>query len=237
MELVSPLAFAYAFLNSPLSPSAFGSSPPLSLSHPPTFLAVLFLTHYANRALISPLRTPSRSKSSLIIPIAGAGFNIINGPLLGAYLSSPAARAHTAGAFGSARFWAGIALWAAGLAGNIAHDEILLNIRRRRQAQTNNTKEGGKEHYAVPHGLLFRLVSFPNYFCEWAEWLGFALAAAPLPSFASGSALLASISPPWIFLLAEFFTMLPRAWRGHKWYHSKFPDYPKERKVVIPYLL
>ncbi|KAG6331669.1 hypothetical protein ID866_7417 [Astraeus odoratus] len=31
--------------------------------------------------------------------------------------------------------------------------------------------------------------------------------------------------------------MLPRALNGHSWYHDKFPEYPKERKVVVPFLL
>lgn len=236
MELVSPLAFLHAYLSSPLSHSSFNSPPPLTPTHPPNLLAFLFLAHYANRALISPLRTPSRSKSALAIPLAAAAFNILNGSLMGAYLSSPAAHAYLAHAYSSPRFWAGLALWAAGFAGNIAHDEILLNIRRSRNSQDKGSA-GGKEHYAIPHGGLFTLVSFPNYFCEWAEWLGFALAAAPPPSLASGAMLLATIAPPWTFLLAEVVTMFPRAWRGHKWYHSKFPDYPKERRAIVPFLL
>ena len=41
----------------------FPNAPSLSLSHPPTILAAAHI--YLNRALISPLRTPSRSKSHL----------------------------------------------------------------------------------------------------------------------------------------------------------------------------
>ena len=72
MELVSPLAFSNSYLRSPLSPTSnlaltsptrlFPNAPPLSLAHPSTLLALLFVTHYVNRALISPLRTPSRSQ-------------------------------------------------------------------------------------------------------------------------------------------------------------------------------
>ncbi|KAI0653511.1 3-oxo-5-alpha-steroid 4-dehydrogenase-domain-containing protein [Cubamyces menziesii] len=253
MELISPAFFIYTFLHSPLSPP--GASPSLALSHPPTFLSALFLLHYLNRALISPLRTPSRSKSHLLVPLSAIAFNSVNGSLLGTYLSSPAADAFLDGAFARPRFWAGVALWALGLVGNVVHDEILLNIRRKAKAKgkgkahesnggakdddDNNgkAKRNAQEHYAIPHGLLYRFISYPNYFCEWMEWLGFALAASPAPSCTSFAAFLATVSPPWLFVFSEFFLMFPRAWKGHKWYHSRFPDYPKERKAVIPFLL
>ncbi|RPD57741.1 hypothetical protein L226DRAFT_615174 [Lentinus tigrinus ALCF2SS1-7] len=252
MELVSFGTFIYTYTHSPLSPEAVGTSPPLTLTHPPTFLAALFLTHYLNRALISPLRTPSRSTSHLSVVLSAVVFNTLNGSLLGAYLSSPPAQAFLAGAFQRPLFWFGVALWAAGFAGNIYHDEILLNIRRNAKAKGKDKAPGanadaddnnGKdkksrgEHYAVPHGALYRFISYPNYFCEWAEWLGFALAAAPAPSFVSVAAFTASVTPPWIFFFNEIWAMLPRAYRGHKWYHNRFPDYPKERKAVIPFVL
>lgn len=257
MELVAFFTFTYTYIHSPLSPKAFGTSPPLTPTHPPTFLAALFLTHYLNRALISPLRTPSRSNSHLIVVLSAFVFNILNGSLMGAYLSSPAASAYLAGAFQRPRFWFGVAIWAVGFAGNIYHDEILLNIRRTAKAKgkgkapashdddddSKNGKDKDKngtperEHYAIPHGALYRFISYPNYFCEWAEWLGFALAAAPAPSVTSVAAFAASVAPPWVFFLNEIWLMLPRAYKGHQWYHSRFPDYPKERKVVVPFVL
>ncbi|KAI8973963.1 3-oxo-5-alpha-steroid 4-dehydrogenase-domain-containing protein [Trametes punicea] len=254
MELIAPTTFLYTFLQSPLSPTAAGSAPPLTLTHPPTFLAALFLLHYLNRAIISPLRTPSRSKSHIMVPLSAVGFNVINGALLGAYLSSPTAQAFLAGGFERPQFWAGVVLWAVGLVGNIAHDEILLNIRRNAKAKgkarqitgaakgdddddNGKSKKNKQEHYAIPHGLLYRFISYPNYFCEWMEWLGFAIAASPPPLITSLAAFLTTISPPWLFFFSEVLLMFPRAWKGHKWYHRRFPDYPKERKAVIPFIL
>jgi 3-oxo-5-alpha-steroid 4-dehydrogenase 1 len=239
MELVSPLSFLYFFLHSPLSPSRFSQSPPLSPSNPQNLLAVLFLTHYANRALISPLRTPSRSKSHLIVPLAAIGFNLVNGGLLGTYFSSPTAATFLSGAYSSPRFWSCVVLWAVGFAGNIVHDEILLNIRRNKQREAAKAGGGadGKQHYAIPHGLLFELVSFPNYFCEWMEWAAFALAAAPVPSLASPAAFMSSLTPPWLFFFAELLTMTPRALKGHSWYKRKFEDYPPKRTAVVPFVL
>ncbi|KZP08931.1 hypothetical protein FIBSPDRAFT_964371 [Athelia psychrophila] len=281
MELPSPLTFAATFYCAPLtaalipnftphlaSPFPFspfaGSSGSADGAAPASLLALLFLAHYLNRALVSPLRTPSRSRSHVIVPLAATCFNLANGFLMGAYLSSPAARAHLAGAYAAPRFWAGVALAVAGLAGNILHDEILFDIRRdankakakaaaspvanedQKAAKTNAEAEapkkgGEKEHYAIPHGCLYALVSYPNYLCEWAEWAGFALAAAPLPAAVALAARswtgLGGMSPPWIFLLAEVVLMAPRALKGHAWYRRRFADYPRERRAVVPWVL
>jgi 3-oxo-5-alpha-steroid 4-dehydrogenase 1 len=238
MEIVAPITFSYVYARSPLSPTG-ASRPALASINPRNILALAFLCHYINRALISPLRTPSRSRSHLIVPLCATIWNLSNGFLLGAYLSSPAAASFLLGAFGRPRFWAGLALWAFGFAGNIYHDEILLNLRRGKNK--HEKKEPGskdsKQHYSIPHGLLFEYVTFPNYFCEWVEWAGFALAAAPVPSFTSRSAWFATMSPPWLFVLAEVLVMFPRAWKGHQWYHRTFPNYPKDRRIVIPYIL
>ncbi|KAJ7628471.1 3-oxo-5-alpha-steroid 4-dehydrogenase-domain-containing protein [Roridomyces roridus] len=251
MELVSPICFLNAFFRAPLSTRAAE----ISLGSPKSILAGAFLVHYLNRALLSPLRTPSRSKSHIIVPFCAVIFNLFNGSLMGTFLSSPAAP--TQSAFARPTFWLGLALWAAGFAGNIIHDEILLNIRRNAKTK-GKARDSGKpgEHYAIPHGLLYRFISYPNYFCEWVEWIGFALAADPrlftaltsghlsLPTWASlrpsapPAAFLPLLSPPWIFLVSEILLMLPRAYRGHRWYQRKFGDnYPQERKIVIPFVL
>lgn len=257
MELVSPFAFIYTFITSPLSQQA----PALpGLTEPRAILAACFLIHYLNRALISPLRTPSRSKTHIVVPLWGVTFNILNGSLMGSYLSSPFARMWLQGSL-RASFYAGLGIWAAGMVGNIYHDEILLNIRRNATVK-GKAKDGEAkgEHYAIPQGGLYSLVSYPNYLCEWVEWLGFAFAASPLPFHLSNLALASlpslltpqsyidmiktpsqsffpDLSPPWIFLLTEFLLMVPRAYKGHKWYHSKFKDtYPTDRKAVIPFI-
>lgn len=305
MELIAPLGFAYTFYTSPLSYYPVGLP---SLTSPQSILAICFLIHYSNRALIGPLRTPSRSKSHIIVPLSAVLFNTINGCLMGSYLSSPYGRIFLSPGFtfGRTSFWVGLALWAIGFAGNIIHDEILLDIRRKAKVkgkskaeesesededgQSGDVNNGGTklskqkesrkqekgEHYAIPQGLLYSYVSYPNYFCEWIEWFGFALAAAPLPfalplisSPADLVALVPStlstilavfsprtitwiiqnittppylwapdLAPPYIFLLAEVLLMFPRAWNGHKWYKERFGErYPRDRKVVVPWLL
>ncbi|KAI9444166.1 hypothetical protein H4582DRAFT_1067274 [Lactarius indigo] len=271
MELVSPLAFLLTTYLHPFSPTPLPlpSFARQALDISPQFvLVVLYLVHYLNRALLSPLRTPSRSSSHLAVVSVAVAFNAPNGFLLAAFLTSASTASYLTAALSSTRFWAGIALWTAGFAGNVYHDEILLNIRRKAIAkgkakellEDDDRKKVQRPHYAIPHGGLYSLVSFPHYFCEWVEWFGFALAAGPFPDFAllpSAQVLLAtarsaqfaeagrllipfvdSVSPPWVFLFVEITTMIPRAVRGHRWYHERFAEsYPRERRAVIPWLL
>ncbi|THU86150.1 hypothetical protein K435DRAFT_731778 [Dendrothele bispora CBS 962.96] len=254
MEIVSPLMFLYSFLTSPLSPGA-------TISRSQKILAAAYLMHYANRAIISPLRTPSRSKAHIVVPLSGIAFNILNGSLMGAYVASAATREYlrSIGPF----FYAGLALWAAGFVGNVVHDEILLDLRRKAgdkkdKERDSSSQKKNEQHYAIPYGLLYKYISYPNYFCEWIEWLGFALAASPVPRvslrsilsvlaskdaflsflYGSPSSFAPTLTPPWLFLLNEIVLMFPRAYKGHQWYHERFGDsYPKERTIVVPFVL
>lgn len=243
MEIFSPHTFLTTLFYGPLARGTL--TPPLSISlkDPRTILSALFVIHYANRAIISPARSPPRSKSHVLVVVCAILFNIVNGFLMGAYISSPSAFSFLVSdpsspvAFSRPSFWIGTGLWAAGFIGNVMHDEILFDIRRKALQKKADDKSDDKPHYGIPNGYLYRFISYPNYFCEWVEWAGFALAASPLPNLSKGLAGFTTASPPWLFFFAELFSMLPRAYRGHQWYHSKFPDYPKERKAVIPFLL
>jgi steroid 5-alpha-reductase/3-oxo-5-alpha-steroid 4-dehydrogenase 1 len=55
------------------------------------------------------------------------------------------------------------------------------------------------------------------------EWIGFALMTWCLPGLA--------------FSVWTIANLAPRAWAHHRWYQDAFPDYPKERKALIPYIL
>lgn len=231
MELVSPISFIAVLYRGPWAASLS------AMSTPQVILTSLYFIHYLNRAIISPLRTPSRSKSHIAVPLSAVLFNIANGALMGTYLSSPTASAFLEGAFLRPSFWVGITLWACGFAGNILHDEVLLEIRRKSKAKgKRNENKIGKEHYAIPHGYLYRYISYPNYFCEWSEWFGYALAAAPFPALMPLTETLRTVHPPWLFLWSEVLLMIARAYKGHQWYHKNFPEYPKERKAVVPFI-
>ncbi len=76
--------------------------------------------------------------------------------------------------------------------------------------------------YRIPRGGLFTYVSCANYFGELVQWGGWALATW------SYAALLW-----WLFALSTF---IPRARATHAWYHERFPEYPSERKALIPFV-
>lgn len=251
MELFAPIFFTYTFLTSPLSGS-LNLPPSFSLGKPNNILALCFMAHYFNRAILSPLRTPSRSKSHIIVPLAAIAFNVVNGSLMGSYISSPAVSNSLAKP--SLTFYIGIVLCAAGAAGNIFHDEILLNIRRKAISKGKSRANSG-QHYAIPNGGLYSFISYPNYLCEWVEWLGFAVAVSPVSFQAPDISLVdpqtyvklltaapnqwaPGLTAPWIFLIAEIVLMFPRAYRGHQWYRNRFGDtYPKQRKAIIPFII
>ena len=58
------------YVHALLSLNTFGISLPLTHLHPPTFLSAFLLTYYLNCALNSPLSTPSRSTSDLIVALS-----------------------------------------------------------------------------------------------------------------------------------------------------------------------
>ncbi|XP_004845214.1 3-oxo-5-alpha-steroid 4-dehydrogenase 1 isoform X4 [Heterocephalus glaber] len=71
-------------------------------------------------------------------------------------------------------------------------------------------------------GGLFEYITAANYLGEVVEWCGFALASCSLQSGA--------------FALFTLTVLLPRAKQHHRWYLEKFEDYPKSRKILIPFL-
>jgi 3-oxo-5-alpha-steroid 4-dehydrogenase 1 len=254
MEFPPLLTFPYFFVASPLSSGSYS----VSLTHPSTLLATLFIVHYVNRSIVSVLRMPSRARIHMaVIPMTSV-FNAANGFAMAAYLSSPSAHTYLLHAFSRPTFYVFLAMWAIGFIGNIAHDEILYEIRRNAKTKATEKKAvkedmallANNQYYGVPRGLLYNYISFPNYFCELLEWLAFALAAAPLPpvsdvvkSFSAlslNSILYANVPPefahPYLFLIATLLPMVPRAYRAHLWYYETFPSYPKGRKAIVPFV-
>ncbi len=182
-----------------------------ALAPAPLALAALWLAHYLHRAFIYPFRLRS-AKKPMPASVAGMAitFNLINAYLNARWISQ-------LGDYPSAwlfepRFVAGALLFVAVMAVNIQSDNILFGLRR-----------PGESAYRVPHGGGYRLVTSPNYLGELIEWAGFALASWSLSGLA--------------FFLFTFANLVPRALSHHRWYRATFPEYPKERRAVIPWLL
>lgn len=172
----------------------------------------IYVSHYTNRSIIWPWRTRTSGKQMpLVVALMALCFNLINGFINGYYFSA-FARVYTWDWLIDLRFILGIIVFSAGVFINWWSDQILLDLRK-----------GGKKGYFIPRGGMFRWVSCPNFFGEILEWTGFAIMTW------SPAAL--------VFALWSFFNLVPRALDHHKWYKKTFPDYPRERRSIIPGLL
>ena len=145
----------------------------------------------------------------LLITLLGLVFNGVNTVINGAWLFLLENRSDPAW-LTDPRFILGLALFAVGMSVNLVSDNHLLALRSRGHG------------YQVPSHPLFRHVSCPNYLGEIIEWLGFALAAWTLPGI--------------VFAGFTAANLVPRAVAHHRWYHEKFPDYPRERRAIFPFL-
>ncbi len=173
----------------------------------------VWIVHYLNRTFIYPLRIKATEKKMpLFIVINGILFNGVNAGLNGYFLAE-IANPSTYGSYwiSSPIFILGAFIFIAGMAINLRADHILINLRK-----------PGEKGYKIPKGFLFDYISSPNLFGEIMEWTGFAIMAWNLPALT--------------FMVWTFANLVPRAKNHHDWYQKKFPNYPKKRKAVFPYL-
>lgn len=175
-------------------------------------LLILWIAHYFHRSFIYPfrMRTGRRNMALSVISMAVV-FNIGNGYLNGRYLFSLGPDLHTSWLY-DPRFIIGFILFCSGYALNQHSDKVLIGLRAR----------GETSGYKIPRGGGYRFVSCPNYLGEIVEWAGWALACWNLGALA--------------FLVWTVANLAPRAFRTHRWYRQQFPDYPRERKALIPFV-
>ncbi len=166
--------------------------------------------HYVQRTFVFPFQIKATGKTIPVV-IAGIAFfyNIFNARMNMGWISHY-------GGYGvewlqDPRFLAGLALFLVGHAINLRSDQNLRTLRK-----------PGETGYKVPRGFLYEYVSCPNYFGEMLEWFGWALMTWSLPGLA--------------FALFTVANLGPRAVANHRWYQDKFPDYPKKRKALVPFL-
>jgi 3-oxo-5-alpha-steroid 4-dehydrogenase 1 len=185
-----------------------GSGKPVS---PECYLLLgLWEIHYLYRTCMFPFLIKDNGKRFPLLLIAFAFiFNSLNGYANGLFLAS--ASPLSTGSLAFVRFSLGVALFVFGFLTHVLADRNLRHLRG-----------PGETGYKVPRGGLFNYVSNPNYFGELVEWCGFALAAWSLPGLAFA-----------VFTAAN---LVPRAHANRAWYVANFPDYPRERKRIIPFL-
>ncbi len=173
---------------------------------------ILWTVHYTHRTFIYPfLMKGGKKKFPLLLVSFAITFNVINGYLNGRYLFhfSPA---YSLGWFYDPRFIIGSILFFSGMAINLHSDHVLRNLRK-----------SGETDYKVTGRGLFKFISCPNYFGEMIEWIGWAIATWSIAGLAFA-----------VFTIAN---LMPRAFSNHKWYVENFPDYPRNRKAIFPFII
>ena len=180
-------------------------------------LPILFLAlweiHYLYRSLLYPLLMPGGTTKNMPVAVMlmAVAYNCANGYVNGYHLFFRA-DVYTSAWLADPRFLAGMVLFAGGFVVHATSDSILRRLR-----------SDGSQQYRIPRGGLFRYVSCPNYLGEIVQWCGFALATWSLAGLSFA-----------VFTVAN---LLPRALAYHRWYRETFPDYPPERRALIPALL
>lgn len=109
--------------------------------------------------------------------------------------------------------YAGIVLFAVGIAGNFYHHHLLSWLR-----------EGGDDKgYKIPTGGLFGLVTCPHYLFEIVGFFGFAMISQTVYAFAVASGTGAYL--------------VGRSCATRRWYESKFEKFPASIKALVPFVL
>ncbi|MBN2343514.1 MAG: DUF1295 domain-containing protein [Deltaproteobacteria bacterium] len=173
---------------------------------------LIWQTHYMYRTYVFPFKRKGNNRKMPVSVVAMAMFfNVWNGFLNGAWLFFVGPVRDISWLY-SIPFIVGTAIFFVGMFINRQSDNILIRLRA-----------PGESGYKIPYGGLFRFVSMPAYFGELVEWCGFAI----LTWSPAGAA----------FAVFTAANLIPRAISNHKWYKNTFPEYPAERKAVIPFLL
>ena len=175
-------------------------------------LFVLWQSHYLHRGILYPLRRNDQGKRFPVMNVVfGFAFNLMNGYTNG-YAVSHAEHLMSSDWFATPWFVVGLVVALVGWLINFQADSILINLRK-----------DGSTGYKIPFGGFFRYVSAANYFGEILLWCGWALMSMTLAGL--------------VFVIFSLANLYPRAIASHRWYRQTFPDYPRERKAIFPFLV
>jgi 3-oxo-5-alpha-steroid 4-dehydrogenase 1 len=174
-------------------------------------LLAFWQLHYVYRTLIFPFLIRERGKRfPLLLIVFAVIFNGMNGYANGVSLER--VPSFLSGAWLSdLRIIAGLVIFMCGFVTHVWADGVLRGLRA-----------PGETGYRIPRGGLFEKVACPNYLGEIVQWTGWALAAWSFAGLA--------------FALFTAANLVPRADAHWRWYRAYFPEFPNERKRVIPFL-
>ena len=175
---------------------------------PPALIPLGFwVFHYSYRTFVFPaLMQPSDKTFPALLVLFAVAFNSLNGYNNAEALLDAGRRNEP---LLTVHFTMGALVF---LTGFVMHFTADRTIRRLRKP--------GETAYRIPHGGLFRWVSSPHYLGEILQWTGWAILTWSLAGVA--------------FALFTFCNLAPRAISNHRWYQERFPDYPGDRKILIP---
>lgn len=177
----------------------------------PLLLFAMWQFHYLQRAFVYPFSLPRESKPMpLVVLGSGFAFNVWNAFLNAGWLGTLSH--YSRSWLSDPRFLAGVVVFGVGHTINRNADRALGRLRA-----------PGETGYKVPHGGIYEWVSCPNYLGEIIEWVGWALATWSTAGLA--------------FAVYTIANLAPRALSHHRWYRQTFPDYPPQRKALIPLIL
>jgi 3-oxo-5-alpha-steroid 4-dehydrogenase 1 len=176
----------------------------------PLVLLLLWQTHYVQRSFVYPFLVRGAARMPISVMAMAIAFNVLNGFINARWVS--ALGSYPTSWLADPRFLVGAALFVAGLALNLDADRILRRLRA-----------PGETGYRIPEGGAYRWISCPNYLGEIVEWTGWALATWSLAGLA--------------FAVYTVANLAPRAVSNHRWYHDHFPDYPPQRRALVPYVV
>jgi len=173
---------------------------------------VLWEAHYLHRTFIYPFTLRGGKPVPLLTMGLAVLFYLVNTYVQGRWIFTLApADMYTNAWLADPRCIIGTTLFIAGFVINRHSDYILRTLRK-----------PGETGYRIPYGGLYRYVSCPNYLGEIIIWLGWALATWSL----AGA----------YFIVWTCANLIPRAVSHHAWYRATFPDYPRVRKALIPFI-
>ncbi|XP_049808717.1 polyprenol reductase isoform X3 [Schistocerca nitens] len=95
---------------------------------------------------------------------------------------------------------------------------ILANLRKNKNGQVVTTK------HSIPYGGWFELVSSPHFLAEILMYMAISI-------------ILRAANTWHVVFLWVLSNQVESGLLSHWWYKATFPNYPKERKAVIPYVL
>jgi 3-oxo-5-alpha-steroid 4-dehydrogenase 1 len=208
MELPATLSFLFFYVRGPRRAETV-----------PLIFLCMWLIHYGNRGFFFPLSIRAargqKASFSLMVMIVGWAVTSLHGYFHATFFTR--LHVYTTEWLRDPRFWCGLVIYYVSFALNVHSDAVIRNLRSPEEVAK------GIKNYRIPQGGLFRWVTSPSYLTELTAWTGFAICTW---SLAGAFVLLISIG-----------NLVPRAFATQRWYRERFPDYPRQRKALIPYLL